>query len=123
LRAGRDEWRARAAEHFLPTARVARSGVLTMTKIRYTAAALAVALSTGFALPAFAEDPYTFDKVFRMADKNKDSMVTKDEFLRAMGEVYDVHMKAKKNDPMMVKGNAMTRDAMKDLIADIYKGA
>jgi hypothetical protein len=94
-----------------------------MIKIRYTAAALAVALSTGLALPAHAEEPYPFDKVFRMADKNKDSMVTKDEFLAAMGEVYDMHMKAKKSDPKMVKGDAMTRDAMKDLIAEIYKGA
>jgi hypothetical protein len=94
-----------------------------MMKIRYTVAALAVALSAAAALPARAEEPWTFDKVFRMADKNKDSMVTRDEFLAAMGEVYDAHMKAKKSDPKMVKGNAMTRDAMKDLIAEIYKGA
>lgn len=94
-----------------------------MMKLRYTAAALAAALSLGVALPAHAEDPYTFDKVFRMADKNKDGMVTKEEFLAAMGEVYDAKMKAMKNDPKMVKGTAMTRDGLKDLIADVYKGA
>ena len=94
-----------------------------MKKIHFAAAALTAALTAGASLPAYAEDPYNFDKVFRMADKNKDSMVTREEFLGAMSEVYDMHMKAKKGDPKMVKGNAMTRDAMKDLIAEIYKGA
>lgn len=94
-----------------------------MMKLRYTAAALAAALSLGVALPAQAEDPWTFDKVFRMADKNKDAMVTREEFLAAMGEVYDAKMKAMKNDPKMVKGTAMTRDGLKEVIADVYRGA
>lgn len=94
-----------------------------MMKFRYTVAALAVALSTAVALPARAEEPWTFDKVFRMADQNKDSMVTKKEFLDAMGQVYDAKMKAMKIDPKMVKGDAMTREAMQRLIEEIYKGA
>jgi 6-phosphogluconate dehydrogenase len=94
-----------------------------MTKIQIAAASLALALAAGFAVPAHAEDPYTFDKVFRMADMNKDGMVTRQEFLDAMGKVYDAKMKSMKNDATMVKGDAMTRSGLKEVVADIYKGA
>lgn len=94
-----------------------------MTKIQIAIAALSMALAAGFALPAHADDPYPFDKVFRMADSNGDRMVTKQEFLDAMGKVYDGKMKAMKSDPKMVKGNAMTRDGLKEVLDDIYKGA
>ena len=94
-----------------------------MTKFQIATAALAMALSVGTALPARADDPYSFDKVFRMMDKNKDTMVTRQEFLDAMGKVYDDKMKVMKADPKMVKDNMMTRDGLKDLLGDIYKGA
>jgi len=94
-----------------------------MTKFQTAAAALAMTLAAGFALPAHADDPYSFDKVFRMADKNSDRMVTKQEFIEAMGKVYDDKMKAMKADPKMVKDNAMTRDGLKEVLGDIYKGA
>jgi hypothetical protein len=78
------------------------------------------------ALPARAqEDPLSFDVVFKMADKNKDGMVTKSEFMDAMGKAYDMKMSKMKSmkDDKMMKGDAMTRDGYKSLIADIYKGA
>lgn len=94
-----------------------------MKTIKAAAVALAMALSAVIALPAHAEDPWSFDKVFRMADKNKDSMVSKQEFLDAMGTVYDAKMTAMKSDSKMVKGDAMTRDALEAVIAEIYRGA
>ena len=77
-------------------------------------------------LPARAqEDPLSFDVVFKMADKNKDGMVSKPEFMEAMGKAYDMKMSKMKSmkDDKMMKGDAMTRDGYKSLIADIYKGA
>jgi hypothetical protein len=95
-----------------------------MKKMHFAAAALAMSLGVGAAMPAYAgEDPWTFDKVFRMADKNKDSMVSKKEFLETMGMVYDSKMKAMKNDSKMVKDDAMTRDGLQSLIDEIYRGA
>ena len=47
----------------------------------------------GFALPARADEgDITFNRIFAMADKNKDSMITKEEFLDAMGKAYDIKM-------------------------------
>ena len=83
----------------------------------------------GFSSPAFAQTAgdgsMSFDEIFRMADKNKNQMVTKQEFLDAMGRAYDMKMKKMKanNDDTMVKGDAMTRAGLKSLIADIYHGA
>jgi hypothetical protein len=97
---------------------------MMMKTIRIAAASLALALGAGLAAPVYAaEDPYTFDKVFGMADKNHDGMVTKKEFLDAMGKVYDDKMKAMKGDAKMVKGDAMTRDGLKSVIDEIYRGA
>lgn len=78
-------------------------------------------------MPARADshDTMNFEMVMKMADKNKDGMVTRAEFLEAMGKAYDMKMskmKAMKDDKMM-KGSAMTRDGVKALLADIYRGA
>jgi hypothetical protein len=68
----------------------------------------------------------TFNEIFAMADKNKDSMITKQEFLDAMSKAYDMKMekmKASKDGKMMMKGDAMTKDGFKSLINDIHHGA
>jgi Ca2+-binding EF-hand superfamily protein len=90
-----------------------------------TASALALALSMSvIAAPAHARaDDLTFPIIFKMADKNNDGMVTKEEFLDAMGKAYDMKMNAMKADAKMVKGNMMTRDGLKSLLNDIYHGA
>jgi hypothetical protein len=95
-----------------------------MKKMHFAAAALAMSLGLGAAMPVYADmGDITFNMIFEMADKNKNQMITKQEFLEAMGKAYDMKMKAMKGDAMMVKGDAMTRDGLKSLIADIYKGA
>lgn len=93
------------------------------------AATMAMGLvSATVALPARADShdrDMNFEMIFKLADKNKDSMVTKAEFLEAMGKAYDMKMakmKTAKDDKMM-KGDAMTRDGVKALVADIYRGA
>jgi hypothetical protein len=61
-----------------------------------------------------------------MADKNKDSMITKQEFLDAMGKAYDMKMakmKAANDADKMMKGSAMTMDGFKSLINDLHSGA
>ncbi len=96
-----------------------------MKRTLLTASAFALALgSATISLPAFARaDDLTFPIIFKMADKNRDGMVTRQEFVEAMGKAYDMKMDAMKGDARMVKGNAMTRDGVKDLLNSVYHGA
>ncbi len=95
-----------------------------MKKRHFAAAMLSMVLGAGFALPAHAaEDPWNFEKVFRMADMKKDGMITKEGFLKAMGMLYDSKMKEMKSDPKMVKGNAMTREGLRAVLNSVYHGA
>jgi hypothetical protein len=67
-----------------------------------------------------------FKMIWEMADKDKNSMITKQEFLDAMGKAYDMKMakmKTAKDADKMMKGDAMTRDGFKSLINDIHSGA
>jgi hypothetical protein len=98
-----------------------------MKKSIVAASALALTLLGGVvSTPARADagDIY-FEMVFAMADKNKDTMVSKAEFLDAMGRAYDMKMTSYKkggDTGKMMKGDAMTKDGLKQLVADIYKG-
>jgi hypothetical protein len=78
-------------------------------------------------LPARADQgDMDFKMIWEMADKDKNSMVTKQEFLDAMGKAYDMKMakmKAAKDADKMMKGDAMTKDGFKSLINDIHSGA
>lgn len=78
-------------------------------------------------LPARADSgDLTFNAIFAMADKNKDSMITKQEFLDAMGKAFDMKMakmKTGKDADKMMKGSAMTMEGFKSLINDIHTGA
>lgn len=96
-----------------------------MKKSFVAASAIALALGAAtIATPAFARnDDLTFPIIFQMADKNADGMVTKEEFLAAMARAYDMKMDAMKGDTRMVKGNAMTRDGLRDLLNSVYSGA
>lgn len=89
---------------------------------------MAIALSAGFAAaPARADSgDIAFQMIWQMADANKDNMVTKAEFLDAMGKAYDMKMekmKAMKDSSKMMKGDAMTKDGLKSLVNDIHHGA
>jgi hypothetical protein len=94
----------------------------------------AQAQTAATATPRSASAPITytvktgdsFNAIFAMADMNKDGMVTKQEFLDAMGKQYDMKMakmKAGKDADKMVKGTAMTMEGMRSLINDIHSGA
>lgn len=99
-----------------------------MKKSLLAAVAVTIGLAAGLlSTPARADshDTINFEMVMKWADKNKDGMVTRAEFLEAMGKAYDMkmaRMKAMKDDKMM-KGDAMTREGMRALLADIYRGA
>ncbi|HJW52573.1 MAG TPA: hypothetical protein VJ501_11220 [Burkholderiaceae bacterium] len=89
---------------------------------------MAIALSAGLAAPPARADSgdIAFQMIWQMADANKDNMVTKAEFLDAMGKAYDMKMekmKAMKDSSKMMKGDAMTKDGLKSLVNDIHHGA
>lgn len=67
----------------------------------------------------------SFERFMAMADKDRNRMVTRQEFLDAMGMAYDMKMERYKaaNDPKMMQGIGMTRDGVKSLLDDIYRGA
>jgi hypothetical protein len=94
-------------------------------KLRLLAASAATLATLMSAAPAYAQGPMEFkvDNFFKMADANRDSMVTKKEFLDAMGKMWDKGMAKMKSDAKMVKGEMMTMDGVKALLADIYHGA
>jgi hypothetical protein len=99
-----------------------------MKKALLAATAMSLGLMAAtVSLPARADaGDITFNAIFAMADKNKDSMITKQEFLDAMGKAYDMKMakmKAVKDADKMMKGNAMTMDGFKSLINDVHSGA
>jgi hypothetical protein len=98
-----------------------------MKKIQLAVSALAFGLMAASAsLPARADmGDITFNEIFAMADRNKDSMVTKQEFLDAMSKAYDMKMEKMKmaKDGRMMKGDAMTKDGFKSLINDLHSGA
>ena len=84
-------------------------------------------LAATVSLPTRADaGDITFNSIFAMTDKDKNSMITREEFLDAMGKAYDMKMakmKAAKDADKMMKGNAMTMDGFKSLINDVHSGA
>lgn len=98
-----------------------------MKKTVLAATMVALGLAAGaVSMPVRADSHDTqmnFEMIFKLSDKNKDSMVTRAEFLDAMGKAYDMKMDKMKKDGKMVKGDAMTRDGFKSLINDIHHGA
>ena len=100
-----------------------------MKKSVLAATMVALGLAAGsISLPARADshDILNFEMVMKMADRNKDGMVTRAEFLDAMGKAYDMKMakmKTTKDGDKMMKGDAMTREGFKSLLNDIHHGA
>jgi len=98
-----------------------------MKKAKLAGAALAVAIGlSAFTPMVWADETFRVDDFFRVADKDKSGMVSKKEFMNAMGDRYDRMMAKMKSMPdgaKMTKGDAMTRDGIKMLVDDIYKGA
>jgi hypothetical protein len=95
---------------------------------RYLLAA-AVAAASLVSAQAMAQgagkDDISFDGMWNICDENKDGAVTKAEFVKAMGDMYDKHMKKMKampNADKMMKGNALTADGLRMLFRATYPG-
>lgn len=92
-----------------------------MSAIHRITALLATTLALSASLPAIAETEadMSFDGMVAMArmDKNKDGMVSKQEYLDTMSKVWD--MKAKK---MNVKGNRMTLQDFNEILMYLKAG-
>jgi len=87
---------------------------------KYTAAVvLAAASMTGFALPAHAQEGTQDDfmLIFKMKsmDKDKDGMISKQEFMAAMDKAYDMKAKA-----MNAKGGMMTDAQLQEMLKALY---
>lgn len=67
-----------------------------------------------------------FNKIFAMADADRNGMVNKKEFMEAMSKAFDMKMakmKTMKDSSMMMKGDAMTKDGFKSFLNDIHSGS
>ena len=101
-----------------------------MSKRSFVASAalmLGLAAAT-FTLPAHAQisGEFNFQQFFKMADKNGDGMVTRTEFMDAMGKVYDMkmdEMKKSKDGAKMMKGDAMNMEGIRSIINGVHTGA
>jgi hypothetical protein len=91
----------------------------------------AMVMCMGFAPVASAqEETFKFEDFFKMADTNKDGMMTKQEFMNAAGMRYDAMMVKMKKMPadkgnMMMKGDMMTKEGVKTFLDDwkVYSGS
>ena len=87
-------------------------------------AILVIATATAFAglsVPARAaegtQDDFMLFFKMEMMDKNKDGMVSKQEFMAMMDKAYDMKAKA-----MGAKGGMITEAQMKDFLKSLYVG-
>jgi Ca2+-binding EF-hand superfamily protein len=84
--------------------------------------AMVMSMGMAFAPAASADEVFKFEDFFKMADANKDGMMSRKEFMDAMGKRYDANMdKMKKmgdKGKMMMKGDAMTKEGVKMLFTE-----
>jgi len=90
-------------------------------------AAAALALTVGFATTASAQSLNTDYTKVEFVDTNKDGMVSKEEFLMAMGKTYDAKMDAMKkmsaaDQAKMIKADQMTRDGYLAMVRQLQGG-
>jgi hypothetical protein len=97
-----------------------------MNKFVLSTAAIAMALGLATATTtASAKDRYP--QLAAAADMNKDGMVSKEEFLQAMGKMYDDKMAKMKAMPTaaqakMMKDDQMTIEGYRSLLVDLGGG-
>jgi hypothetical protein len=91
---------------------------MQITKTLIATLALALAGHVGIAAAQTADD-MSFSGNFKMdrIDRNKDGMVSKAEFLEAMGKVWDMKMKE-----MKIKGDKASADEMKQILMYLKAG-
>ena len=90
----------------------------------------AMVMCMGFAPVASADEVFKFEDFFKIADTNKDGMMTKQEFMNAAGMRYDAMMAKMKKMPadkgkMMMKGDMMTKEGAKMFVDEwkVYSGS
>jgi adenylosuccinate synthase len=97
-----------------------------MKNLVLSTAAIAMALGMATATTtASAKDRYP--ALAAAADMNKDGMVSKEEFMQAMGKMYDEKMEKMKAMPAaaqakMMKGDQMTIEGARALLIDLGGG-
>lgn len=71
-----------------------------------------------------AVEGFRFEEFFRMADVNKDGMMTRQEFMDAAGKRYDAVMHKMKSSgdagKSMMKGDVMTREGARMLYMEFH---
>jgi len=92
---------------------------MTISLRQLTLPVAVLALAASCALPALAQDSRSEDMVryfrMQMIDTNKDGMVSKTEFMDAMGKAWDMHMAEDKKMHAEKVGAAKAADPkMKD---------
>ena len=87
---------------------------------------LGIAFSTG-ATVAMADNGSKSEKMFKMVDASNDGMVSREEFLAAMGKMYDEKMekfkKMGKDGASMMKDKDMTHGGFMAFYKDLYSGS
>ncbi len=103
---------------------------MKMKKAWLAIPAMAMCMGLSFAPAASADEVFRFDDFFKMADTNKDGMMSRQEFMEAAGKRYDVMMDKMKKMPAdkqakMVKGNMMMPEGARHFIDDwkFYSGS
>ena len=84
--------------------------------------AMVMMMGMAFAPAASADEVFKLEDFWKMADTNNDGMMTRKEFLDAMGKRYDANMEKMKKmgdkGKMMMKGDAMTKEGVKMLFTE-----
>ena len=91
--------------------------------IRRTLMVALLAAAGAMTAPAMAQELVDWPMLSKMTDKDGDKMVSKKEFLDAMGMAYDKAMASMKMKPNMVKDDKLSMDAYKELVRQLYSGA
>ena len=91
--------------------------------IRRTLMVALLAAAGAMTAPAMAQELVDWPMLSKMTDKDGDKMVSKKEFLDAMGMAYDKAMASMKKKPNMVKDDKLSMDAYKELVRQLYSGA
>jgi hypothetical protein len=94
-----------------------------MNKLILSAACVAMAFGLATAATTASAAAGDRNAETMSADANKDGMVSKDEFLAAMGKMYDAKMAAMKkmsaaDQAKMIKGDQMTMDGYRALVRE-----
>jgi hypothetical protein len=91
------------------------------SKAKFAAALVAASAVAGFGTPALAQEGTQDDFMilFKMSsmDKNKDGMVSKQEFMAMVEKAYDMKAKA-----MGAKAGMITEAQMREFLKSLYSG-